>query len=203
MNIVTVGSFCAGGIATDLLNCERNPFETSVIQSKWNHILKIADYQSRLHITLPEHTKEWLKRTEYLVQKDWTKGKYFGAHQPPQLIPNLNIFEHVINVTTNSDKSRFYRFLRHYYIEINGQKMIQERAIDEIKNMMNSCKFDTEWVDYDAPNVTNVEFEDIVEGKFCDSINGDQEHMAKWQKRNYFIFQEQDPELIKLWEACT
>lgn len=203
MNIITVGSFCAGGILSDLLNGERSPFETAVIKSRWNHILKIADYQSVLHITLPEHTKEWLERTEKLLQKDWTKGKYFGTHQPSHLIPNIESFEHVINVTTNSDKSRFYRFLRHYYVEINGQKMIQEHARDEIKNMINFCKFDTDWIDYDAPNITNLELEDIVEGKFCDSINGDKEHMEKWKKRNHFIFQEQDPEIVKLWETCT
>ena len=199
MNIITVGSYCAGALISDLLNGVRSPFETSVIKSRWNHILKASDDGSFLHLVLPEHTQEWIKKTEVLVKKDWTQGKYFATHQPPHLIPNLDIFDRVINVTTQTDKSRFYRFLRHYYVEINGQKILQDTHKDEVRFMINICKYDPTWVDSNAPNVTNIEFEDVVEGRFCDSIDGDQTHMASWKKRNAFILQEQDPDVVKLW----
>lgn len=202
MNIITVGSYCAGGIVADLLNGVRSPFETSVIKSRWNHILKAKadDALIPVHLVLPEYTAEWIEKTERLVQKEWTKGLYFGTHQPPHIIPNLDSFEHVINITTNTNKSRFYRFLRHYYVEINGQKIMKPEAMSDIEGMIYICKFDPSWSDYDAPNVTNIEFEDIAEGRFCDSINGDQEHMAIWKRKNSYLFQEQDPNLIKFWE---
>ena len=199
MNLVTVGSYCAGALVSDLLNGVRSTFETSVIQSRWNHILKASNDGSFLHLVLPDHTQDWISKTEMLVKKNWTQGKYFATHQPPQIIPNLDIFERVINVTTQTDKSRFYRFLRHYYVEINGQKILQDTHKDEVRFMINICKYDPTWVDSNAPNVTNIEFEDVVEGRFCDSIDGDQTHMASWKKRNAFILQEQDPKVVKLW----
>ena len=63
MNIITVGSYCAGALISDLLNGVRSPFETSVIKSRWNHILKASDDGSFLHLVLPEHTQEWIKKT--------------------------------------------------------------------------------------------------------------------------------------------
>lgn len=214
MKIVCVGSFCAGAIITDILNGTKSPFELSVVQNRFNHILKVPlghEWNNDAHIPwllLPIHEKEWLNLTTKLTQKSWTDGKWFAHHQPLFLIPNLDMFEEVINITTTTMKSRWLRFLRHYWIEINGQKMMQEHALDEIKGMINIIKHDPSWLPAkgpslygEGPKVTNIEFEDVVSGKWCEEIGGDMDHMNDWRKRNSFLhdFAEQDPDLVDLW----
>lgn len=204
MKIVCVGFYCAGGLICDLLNGEASPFETSVIQNRFNNILKkTPDNTQHLHLVLPTHLEEWKKLTSSMVVKEWTKGKAFGHHQPIFLIPNLDIFEEVYNITTTTMKSRWYRFLRHYWIEINGQKMMKESAMNNIKNSINIIKYDESWETVEELNVVNIEFEDVVSGKWCEEIGGNMDHMATWRRKNKFILDdyEQDPALIKLWET--
>ena len=131
MKIVCVGSYCAGALICDLLNEETSPFETSVIQNRFNHTLKVGPDGEFLNLVLPTHLEEWKKLTSSLVGMERTKGRAFGHHQPIFLIPNLDIFEEVYNITTTTMKSKWYRFLRHYWIKINGQKMMQEYAMDD------------------------------------------------------------------------
>lgn len=200
MKVVCVGSYCAGALVCDLLNGVRSPFETNVIKSRWNHILKESDDSRFLHLVLPEHQDEWITKTEKLIKKDWTNGLAFACHQPPTLIPNLDIFEEIINITLTTMNSRWLRFLRHYYIEINGQKMMQDHSMTDIRGMINIIKHDPSWLPIEG--VTNVEFEDIVSGKWCEEIGGDTEHMRIWQKKNKFIVDEdQDPKLVELWNT--
>lgn len=212
MKIVCTGSFCAGALITDLLNETRSPFEVSVVQNRFNHILKVPlehEWNNDTKIPwllLPLHEKEWLHLTTTLIQRPWTVGKWFAHHQPCHLIPNLEIFEDVINVTTVTMKSRWLRFLRHYYIEINGQKMIQDYALDEIKGMINIVKYDPSWLPIGGLSrqrkITNVEFEDVVSGEWCEENGRDMDHMKQWQNRNEFLKDdyEHDPALIELWE---
>ena len=203
MKIVCVGSYCAGALICDLLNGEASPFETSVIQNRFNHTLKVGPDDKFLHLVLPTHLAEWEKLTTRLVGAEWTEGKAFGHHQPIFLIPNLDIFEEVYNITTTTMKSRWYRFLRHYWIEINGQKMMQEYSMDNIKGMINIIKHDPSWLPVEGPNITNIEFEDVVSGKWCEETGGDMKHMATWRRKNKFILDdfEQDPALVELWET--
>ena len=69
MKIVCVGSFCAGAIITDILNGTKSPFELSVVQNRFNHILKVPlehEWNNDVHIhwiLLPIHEKEWLNLT--------------------------------------------------------------------------------------------------------------------------------------------
>jgi len=229
MKIVCVGSFCAGAIITDLLNGTKSPFELSVVQNRFNHILKVPLEQNRWlrHTTewnddknqkkqeipwilLPLHQKEWLDLTTELTGRSWTIGKWFAHHQPVFLIPNLDMFEEVINITTTTMKSKWLRFLRHYYIEINGQKMIQEHALDEVKGMINIIKYDPSWLAStgtnrygEGPKITNIEFEDVVTGKWCEDIGGDMDHMNTWKNKNPFLHDdyEHDPALVDLWSS--
>ena len=95
MKIVCVGSYCAGALICDLLNGETSPFETSVIQNRFNHALKVGPDDEFLHLVLPTHLEEWKKLTSSMVVKEWTKGKAFGHHQPIFLIPDIDMFEEV------------------------------------------------------------------------------------------------------------
>jgi len=206
MKIVCTGSFCAGALITDLLNGTKSPFEVSVVQNRFNHILKVPLEGNNPNnipwILLPTHTDEWLELTEDLCDRSWTEGKWFAHHQPAWIIPNLDLFEDVIHITTESMKSRWLRFLRHYYIEINGQRMIQDVHLSNILGMMNIVKHDPSWLE--VPNVTNVEFEDIVSGKWCEENGFDMSHMKDWQNRNKWLADDffHDPALVEYWEEA-
>ena len=81
--------------------------------------------------------------------------------------------------------------------------MMQEYAMDDIKGMINDIKHDPSWLPVEGPHVTNIEFEDIVSGKWCEEIGGNMKHMATWRRKNKFILDdfEQDPALVELWET--
>ena len=210
MKIICVASYCAGGLMCDLLNETKSPFTASIVQTRFNHVLKSpltnrwnGNNEEVPYLILPIHEKQWLDLTTNLISKEWTQGNWFAHHQPVSIIPNIEDFEEVIHVTVTTIKSRWLRFLRHYWLEVNRQKMIQDHALDTVKDMINIIKYDPSWLPSEDARVTNVEFEDIVSGVWSKNNKHDLDHLNNWKKKNDFILDdfEQDAKLIELWET--
>jgi hypothetical protein len=195
MNLICVAPWCGGALIADLLNNEQSPFETSVLISRYNHILKV-DMQD------PDAIEVWQDTVKKVSSSLTSKGKYYSTHLPIKYIYS-SLFEHFINITIETEKSKWYRFLRMYYLSINGQKSLKEELLEEVMGLVHICKSDVDWISAELDNVENIELEDVIEGRFVDQINGNKEHFARWTKRNSFLFIEQDPETVKLWETCT
>jgi hypothetical protein len=207
MIVVCAADKCAGALICDILNGTQSPIVDSIIHNKLNHLLKrpIIEQWHRPDdntewVKLPKNEKEWLQVSEKYLNMD-TKGVAFGQHNPAYLIPNLDKFETVYNITTTSTNSRWLRFLRNYYLKIVGYKNKSMYAwLKEAYAVLS--KFDSSWNEYEASNVINVEFEHIVSGKWCEEKNGDMDHMKQWQKKNHFLYKE-NPELLDLFTKCT
>ncbi len=207
MIVVCAADKCAGALICDILNGTQSPIVDSIIYNKLNHLLKIpiteqwhSPDDNTEWVKLPKNEKEWLQVSEKYLNMD-TKGVAFGQHNPAYLIPNLDKFETVYNITTTSTNSRWLRFLRNYYLKIVGYKNKSMYAwLKEAYAVLS--KFDSSWNEYEASNVINVEFEHIVSGKWCEEKNGDMDHMKQWQKKNHFLYKE-NPELLDLFTKCT
>lgn len=195
MNLICVAPWCAGALIADLLNNEQSPFDTSALISRYNHILKV-DMEDLDSIA------RWEETIGRMASSPSSKGKYFATHLPIRKI-DVSLFEQVINVTVTSEKSKWYRFLRMYYLSINGQKTLKEEMIEAIEGLVHICKNDTDWLSVDYDNVQNLELEDLINGKFVNEINGSKEHFDRWIKRNNFLFSEQDPKTVNIWNTCT
>jgi len=215
MIIVCAADKCAGALICDILNGTQSPIIGSIIHNKLNSLLKSPIYNQWYSpdtetqaghvetqwVKLPKNEKEWLQVSEKYLNMDATQGVTFGQHNPAYLIPNLDKFETVYNITTTSTNSRWLRFLRNYYLKIVGYKNKSTYAwLKEAYAVLS--KFDSSWNEYEASNVINVEFEHIVSGKWCEEKNGDMDHMKQWQKKNHFLYKE-NPELLDLFTKCT
>lgn len=215
MNLVCAASYCAGALTCDILNGTESPFESSVIQNRFNHIFKVPrtskwheDKTNKIdRLILPQHEKEWLDVTDHFTNMHTEHGNFdgwaFSCHQPCKLIPNLDSFEKVYNVTTTTFQSRWLRFLRHYWLEFNKEKKMQSYNLQGImQSYMIMCKFDPRWTPIeDNDLIINIEFEDIVSGKWCEEVGGNMDHMREWKRRNYFLWDEyeQDIDVITMW----
>lgn len=191
MNLVCVAPWCGGTLITDLLNNEESPFEVSILKSRYNNILKLDG------ISDPEFYTKWDKMLKKIANP--MNDKYFSTHLNVSMVPDISVFDKVIQITTVSTKSQWYRFLRLYYLSVNLQKSLQKDLIEDVIGIAMICK-NMPWNPFDAVNVENIELEDIIEGKFVDQIKGNKKHFDKWITRNNFLFDEQDPETVKIWE---
>lgn len=187
MNLLCVAPWCGGTLITDLLNNEQSPFEVSILQSRYNNILKLRN------------SDEWDSMIATLSNSEFNKGKYYSTHLSAHTIPDINVFDKIIQVTTVTTKSQWYRFLRLYYLSINLQKNLQKDLTENVIGLASICKNEP-WKAFDAVNVENLELEDVIEGRFVESINGNKDHFNRWIKRNKFLFDEQDPKTVKIWE---
>ena len=131
MIVVCAADKCAGALICDILNGTQSPIVDSIIHNKWNHLLKrpiIEQWHSpddnTEWVKLPKNEKEWLQVSEKYLNMN-TKDVAFGQHNPAYLIPNLDKFETVYNITTTTTQSRWLRFLRNYYLKIIGDGFLK------------------------------------------------------------------------------
>lgn len=114
---------------------------------------------------------------------------WFGTHLHPSGIPNLSIFDNVIAITTMSRASKLYRWLRYYHgwFKSNNPDWIEKDdlvSIDKIRHLSYNV------FDPFTPNPAckNVEFEDIVSGKFIQDNKLNLEYFNIWKKKNSWLF---------------
>lgn len=114
---------------------------------------------------------------------------WFGTHVHPTGIPNLDKFESVIVITTESRQSKLYRWLRYYYgwfkeTEVNWIEKDDLESIDKIRHLSYNV-FDTFTP---HPACRNIEFEDIVSGKFIQQNNLNLDYFNIWKKKNSWLY---------------
>jgi len=95
----------------------------------------------------------------------------------------------VIAVTTTHRTSKLYRWLRYYHgwfktIHPNWSETDNLDSIDKIRCLAYNV-FDPFTP---HPACRNVEFEDIVSGKFIQDNNLDLEYFNEWKLRNHWLY---------------
>jgi hypothetical protein len=180
MNLVCFSSLTAGALVCNLLNNRFVDIKESVVSSREHAVFKIGD-------------EIWGKTNRNYIKKDWddrTKVRknskmWFGTHCHPSVIECLPLFEKKINITTMTDTSKYYRFLRAchiYFAEDTSPRTTLVKSIVDDFEPHNEC--------------TNIEFSDIVDGTFVKEYNLNVDYFNSWKEHNNFLYKE-DPLLIQ------
>jgi len=128
---------------------------------------------------------EWYQKLELHKHSN----EWFGTHAHPSAIPNLHEFDEVIVITTQERYSKLQRWLRYYYGWYlseypNWQETDSLESIDKIRRMAHNV-----FVEFPAHRqCKNIEFQDIVSGKFIRESSLNLEYFKQWQDRNPWLY---------------
>lgn len=182
MKLVCFSNNTAGGLVCDLLNNNFDKMLGFRTINKEHSALKVGDtnpIQRKLDVEL------WNQKIKY-----WRNSNcWLGTHAHPSIIPDLSIFDEVIAITTLTRKSKFYRWLRCYhgwFLSANPhwKETDSLTEIDKIRNLAKNVFEDFE----PHSQCKNIEFEDIVEGRFVKYHNLNQDYFNNWQKNNPWLY---------------
>jgi hypothetical protein len=195
MNLVCFPNFTAGGLACDLLNNTINQFEgISLKKNLAHHLLKSGD-NGKIFRTF--NSAFWDKEIELFnkrehVYSEEAIGKdlvnfYVGTHCHPSCIPDnyFSQFNNVISITTERTESKLFRYIRMCY------GLEQQNNLPE-----HNARLVVESFEQDS-RCTNIEFNDIVNGKFVTDYNLNPNQYEQWKKLNNFLYSI-DPVLNKI-----
>lgn len=185
MKLVCYPNNTGGGLVCNLLNLRydtnhyHGPYDVNSVDSNRFFVGDTATIQTSIDTNLWNHQIELNKHN-----KDWG-----GTHAHPSAIPNLDMFDEIIVITTQSRLSKLYRWLRYYYgllprLSPDWHESDNLDAIDKIR-----CLAYNVFEDFLPHNLsTNVEFEDIVSGNFVRNHKLNYEYFKIWQQRNPWLY---------------
>jgi hypothetical protein len=108
----------------------------------------------------------------------------------------FNNFGTIINITTETTKSKLYRWLRayhHYFAPaLQGSIMSELEEIDKMRE--NAKQYLIPFVKIQGKNVINLEFFDVVENttKFKHTVQtSTAKHLKRWQQINSFLYEQE------------
>jgi len=186
MKLICFSNNTAGALLCNLLNNnllvdENDPISYRV--SSWqHHEFKIGDTPS---IQRSIDIDNWNQKIN-----TWKNNNFwFGTHAHPSAIPDLSIFDEVIAITTTSRTSKLYRWLRYYHgwfksVHPNWKETNDLEKIDKIRCLAYNVFDEFE----PHSNCKNIEFEDIVSGKFIQDTNLNLNYFNEWKKRNSWLY---------------
>jgi hypothetical protein len=178
MKLVCFSNYTGGALVCDLLNKKTTKFTGSTIPSREHDMFKIGDVGFGVYRTCD--SDKWLS----LVSKFKNLPTWFGTHCHPSSINNLSDFDEIISITTESEKSKWYRFLRAYHIYFEGKLSEVDGLIDRMFDEFES-----------HPSCKNIEFEDIVNGKFVEEYQLNVEYFNEWKCLNSWLYSDIDTSL--------
>ena len=175
MNLVCFSSFTTGGLVCNLLNKKFIPIQGMTIKSREHNIFKTGDNWGSPY-------KEYLKEVWERNIKVYDKSSYwFGTHCHPSVIECLSSFDKKIAITTRTTRSKYYRFLRSYYIYFEKHPHL---TIDSTVVSILNDTFEAH------TDCTNIEFTDIVDGTFVKEYNLNLDYFNIWKEKNIFLYKD-------------
>ena len=185
IKIVSFAHYTCGGLLCDMLNNTFSPVgHNGGIQSIHHSMGKIGDAPE---IMDQFDSQQFLCHVQQLNTSQW-----IGTHCWLGYI-NLDLVHAVINVTTETHRSRLLRWIRayhHYYLDsepwhgLAGMCEIDKQR-ETAKNYLKSFKA------INHPRVINLEFSDVVDGgpALLAVTGGDvSHHVKRWKTVNAFLF---------------
>lgn len=186
MKLVCFSNNTAGGLVCDLLN-NKLPimidYKTDSVQHK---VFKIDDSPTIITEISDKNLLVWNE----LVKKKKNLNLWYGTHYHPSCI-KLEDFKSVICITTLTEKSKIYRWLRYYHgwFKSEYSNWIEDETIEKIDKIRELSK--NVFVEFKPhPNCKNIEFEDIVNGKFVMENNLNQTYFELWKENNQWLYEE-------------
>jgi hypothetical protein len=172
MKLVCFPNQTAGSLVCDLLNNKTSNLIKGRVQSAEHNVLKIGD--NGILVQKKFDKEKYFNKFNYYNSLSSSKGVYYGTHIHPNYIPNLNEFEEVVCITDNSLESKWYRTLRLYEMEFKPDTTF----IKQLKDTF-----------VDHKDCINIEFRDIVSGKFVIDKNLNVEHFDNWRQQNSYLYE--------------
>lgn len=220
MKLVCFANQTGGGLICNLLNkVELSRYNKYHILSSRHGIFKIGD-TGGVHRIFDEEA--WLIQLDILNEMFSnnliaSSDMYFGTHCHPSCIPEkyLNMFDEIIAITTETTNSKLLRFVRIYngIIKILGGSwdgppdgyIIQDdsfyftKKVDEIKKWCYRALDEFE----SNSNCTNIEFEDIINGKFVNDNQLNTNIFKIWKEKNSFMYDPIPPFLLNMFSKTA
>ena len=198
-NLICFPHYTAGGLIADILNNTWSDISSNGgINSIYHNIGKIGNCDSDTVYTdvTQEDFDSILNNTNGI-----DSGSWIGTHCWPGQV-NLDKFNNVINITTTTNRSKIYRWLRSYnlYFIPTNKKIIEWNSMSELDRI---DKFRETAKNYlipsnvvNKPNVINIEFCDIVEEtpaflNIINALNKNNDltkHINRWKALNSFLY---------------
>ncbi len=212
MNLICFSNQTAGGLLCDLLNgANYSVFNLYQINSPTHAAFKIGDRQN-VYRTFDEQA--WTQKVAKLDRwtADQLKNLWVGTHCHPSCIPNkhLQMFDKIIAITTENNRSKLLRFIRAYHgmYKMRGGKWngpepgykIQDDSfyfankVEDIKNLCNHTCMTFE----SHLSCINIEFEHIVDGSYVKEHNLNMTLFEEWKKFNPWLYKPIDSFLLQI-----
>jgi hypothetical protein len=185
MKLLCFPHYTAGGLICDILEGTFSPIAPNGGIASIAHSLgKVGDSNSIFTDFDPAEINNRLIKYQH-------DNIVLGTHCWPINV-DLSIPEEVITITTETSKSKIYRWLRAWHLyfsktdavkNLSGMELIDKQR-ELAKNYL--APFSV------VPNATNLEFADIVQTttEFYKVIKDlpSEEHITRWKNINYFLY---------------
>lgn len=181
MNLVCFSSLTAGALVCNLLNKKFTTITAPDVSSEEHNFFKIGDSWNKTYREY--NSSRW--KAKLMMSNNKFTTEWLGTHCHPSVIECLSVFDRKIAITTTTELSKYYRFLRAYYIFFKKDNSHLNGIIDAMRD------------DFEPHNAcTNIEFSDIVDGTFVKDFNLNNDYFNTWKEHNNFLYN-QDPFLLE------
>jgi hypothetical protein len=197
MNLICFPHYTCGGLLTDILNQTFSEVAVNGGINAVNHTLgKIGDSDTVFDQFDPKEFDLTVSHLHTICGKD----EWIATHCWPGIL-DISKFNHVLSVTTNTYRSKLYRWIRayyHYYEKSDPWSTLSDQArID--KERETAKNYLIPFLPTQSKNITNIEFAEVVETsteflKLTDGLET-AHHMDRWKKINHFLYDD------KLWNS--
>jgi hypothetical protein len=215
VNLVCFPHYTCGGLFCDILNKESSKFGNSYNIESFKHSIGKAPPKNYYNGT--GFDKEVLyNRTLYSnenrhgVQISPESKHWLGSHCWPGEF-DTSLYDNIILITTENERSKLYRYARVFYTMIAGKYPL----VSKPKRPADIQSYKT--LGYQtvvAKNIYNLEFEDVVDWKqnveeLLLQFTGKEfiHHMYRrrdaWKQVNNFLFDERLDYVIKEWQSTV
>lgn len=181
MKLVCFCNNTAGGLVCDLLNGKDSLVTGYKTNGPEHSYLKLGDTSTVQYTVDNSHWDE-------LVNKHKGTNAWVGTHCHPNGIPNIDSFDKILIITTESRESKLYRWLRYYYgwfchTYPDWYETDELERIDKVRELAKNVF--PPFVSF--PGGLNVEFADVVAGKFVSDHGLNKEVFSSWKERNPWL----------------
>lgn len=210
-NLICFPHYTCGGLLADILNNTWSSVGANGgINSVHHSVGKIGDSSSIFDDFTQDDFDKVIEEANNLKLPD---NSWIGTHCWTGKI-DICKFNHILNVTTTTFKSKMYRWARsyhHYYYPLLKDSL--QSKLDQIDSDRENAKnYLIPFLPVHADNVYNIEFSEIVEEsvEFIQLINYHQKHillkkhMNRWKEINAFLYESNlwtDAPAKRLYEA--
>lgn len=176
-HIVIAPALAAGGILVTALNGNQLQYDTGNTHSGVGTFGNVHSFEHNW-LKVPNH-----RGTIEEKYKKCVPGRWYQTHVHDI---NLDLFDLVINITTESLESRYYIFLRTHYHDGTNETWVYDNNLDNIDPVRIMAK------EYALPEIcTPINDARVRNIELCDMLHHRcrSESMHQWRQRNAYIYQ--------------